>query len=68
MGVIRPKALIISDPELNCDCAGLSIDDLNISHLGFSVSVVEGYDLIIYSGTKGDKILKSKYTKTGKII
>ena len=59
------NTLIIGDDELNCDCKTLSIEELNISHVGFSIQVLEGFDLIIYSGTKGCKIIKSKYTKTG---
>ena len=61
------KTLIVYDEDLNCDCKDKTIDDISIVNVGFSVSVIDYYDLIIYSGSKGTKILKSKYTKTGTI-
>lgn len=61
----KATTLIIGDVELNCNCKDLSIDDLNITHVGFSMSVINQFDIIIYSDTKGTKILKSVYTKTG---
>lgn len=61
----KVTTLIIGDVELNCDCKDLTIDDLNITHIGFSKSVIDQFDMIIYSDTRGTKILKSVYTKTG---
>lgn len=61
------KTLIIDDNDLNCKCEDLTINELNITHVGFSTSLMDNFDMIIYSGKKGSKIIKSKYTKTGKI-
>lgn len=57
--------LIIGDDELECKCEGKSIDEINISSIGFSIETLEKFDLIIYQGKKGTKIIKSKYTNTG---
>jgi hypothetical protein len=59
--------LIIGDDELECKCEGKSIDEINISSIGFSIETLEKFDLIIYQGKKGTKIIKSKYTNTGVI-
>lgn len=61
----RATTLIIGDVELNCNCKDLTIEDLNITHIGFSDMVLNQFDIILYSGSKGTKILKSTYTKTG---
>lgn len=62
------NSLIIGDSELDCDCDKVTIDDLNISHVGFAISVLDKFDFIMYEGKKGTKILKSVYTKTGKVV
>ncbi len=59
--------LIIGDDELECKCEGKSIDEINISSIGFSIDTLNKFDLIIYQGKKGTKIIKSKYTNTGVI-
>lgn len=59
--------LIIGDDELECKCEGKSIDEINISSIGFSIETLNKFDLIIYQGKKGTKIIKSKYTNTGVI-
>ncbi len=61
------NTLIIGDDELECKCKGKSIDEINISSIGFSIETLEKFDLIIYNGNKGTKIIKSKYTNTGVI-
>lgn len=61
----RASTLVIGDTELNCTCKDLSIEDLNITHVGLNMQVLEPFDIIIYSGSRGTKIIKSKYTKTG---
>ena len=64
----RINALLIGDNELECNCKDKTIDDINISLVAFSPDTLEKYDLIIYSGSKGTKIVKSTYTKTGKVV
>ena len=59
------KTLIVNDDDMNCDCSTKTIEDITILNVGFSVSVLDSFDMIIYDGTKGTKVLKSVYTKTG---
>lgn len=59
------KTLIVDDNDLNCDCSKKTIDDISILDVGFSVSVIDSFEMIVYDGSKGSKILKSKYIKTG---
>lgn len=61
-------ALLIGDDELECKCKDKTIDDINISMVAFSPDTLKKYDLIIYSGSKGTKIIKSTYTMTGKVV
>ena len=61
------KALILNDDDLECDCDKVSIEKLNMTHLGFNQKDIEDYGLIVYRGKKGTKILKSNYFKPGKI-
>lgn len=59
------KTLIVNDDDLNCDCSSKTIEDISIANVGFSLSVIESFDMVIYDGVKGTKIIKSVYTKTG---
>ncbi len=63
----KASTLILSDIELHCNCKDLTLEDLNLTHIGLNMNILDKFDLIIYSGEKGDKILKSKFTKTGTI-
>lgn len=61
------KLLVIGDSELECECDDITIDNLTFEQISFNESDLIGYDLIVYSGKKGTKILKSQYFKSGKI-
>ena len=52
---------------MNCDTRNSSLDNMGIQNIGLSMFAIQDYDLIIYEGKKGSKILKSKYTKKGVI-
>ena len=62
------KLLILNDEDMNCDSKNSSIDNMGVENIGLSMFAIQDYDLVIYEGTKGSKILKSKYTKKGKIL
>jgi hypothetical protein len=62
------KLLILDDEDMNCDTKNSSIDKMSLENIGLSMFAIQDYDLVIYEGKKGSKILKSKYTKKGKII
>lgn len=62
------NTLIVNDDDLECKSEKLTLHDLKITHLNFQLKDLDEFDLIIYSGKRGTKILKSKYFKSGKII
>ena len=62
------KLLILNDAEMNCDTKTADINKLGLEDIGLSMFAIQGYDMVIYEGIKGSKILKSKYTKKGVII
>ena len=59
------KTLILNDDDLECDCKDLNINDLNLASVGFRFSDIENFDMIVYKGKRGEKILRSKYTGLG---
>ncbi len=61
------KTLFLNDDDMNCNCSQKTIEDITIVDVGLGISILNNFELIIYSGSKGTKILKSEYTKTGVI-
>lgn len=61
------ECLLINDDDLNCDCKDKTIDDINITTTNFTIDILNRFDIVLYDGKKGTKLIKSKYTKTGKI-
>ena len=61
------KLLIVNDDDMNCDIAKDTIETMNLGNVGFSSLVLDKYDMVIYVGAKGSKILKSRYTPLGLI-
>lgn len=59
--------LILSDEDMNCDSSSQDLSKMTLDNIGFSMFAIKDYDIIIYDGKKGSKILKSKYTKKGEI-
>lgn len=62
------KLLILDDADMNCDTKTADINKMGIEDIGLSMFAIQNYDLVIYEGVKGSKILKSKYTKKGVIL
>jgi len=62
------KTLIVGDSDLDCDCEKVTLENMTILNLGFIWKDIEDYELIVYSGKRGTKILRSKYFETGKLI
>lgn len=60
--------LLLSDEDMNCDTKTKDLSKMGIENIGFSMLAIKDYDLVVYEGKKGTKILKSKYTKKGEII
>ena len=61
------NTLIVNDDDLDCDCKETTLDSMTIANVGFRLPDIEKFDIVIYKGTRGEKILRSKYTKLGKI-
>ena len=67
MNKVKLDTLIVNDDDLECRNDKTTLTDLNLSNLNFNLDDVERFDLIVYKGKKGTKILKSRYFKIGKI-
>lgn len=54
------NTLIVDDNDLDCKkkSTEITLDDINLGSLGFIAQDLEKYDLIIYQGTRGRKILR----------
>lgn len=62
------RTLILNDDDLNCDDKKkTTLSDLKLVHIGIKLEDMSNFDLIVYKGKKGTKILKSNYFKIGKI-
>ena len=61
------KLLVVNDDDMNCDIAKDTIETMNLGNVGFSNLVLDKYDMVVYVGAKGSKILKSRYTPLGLI-
>ena len=52
------NTLIVDDNDLNCKCEGLTLEEINLGKVGFVNVDLEKFDLIVYKGKRGKKILK----------
>lgn len=59
--------LLLSDEDMNCDSSTQDLSKMSLDNIGFSMLAIKDYDIVVYEGKKGSKILKSKYTKKGEI-
>lgn len=55
------KLLILDDNDLNCDCPNKVLSSLTLRDTNFNPADLIKYDLIVYRGLKGTKILKSTF-------
>lgn len=58
---IVSNVLIVDDNDLDCkkkDEKEITLDEINIAKLGFIAGDLKGYDIIIYSGKLGKKLLR----------
>lgn len=61
------NTLIINDDDLDCDCKETTLENMTIANVGFRLPDIERFDMVIYKGKRGQKILRSRYTGLGKI-
>ena len=52
------NTLIVDDNDLNCNCEGLTLEGINLGKVGFVNVDLAKFDLIVYKGKRGKKILK----------
>lgn len=61
-------SLIVGDDDIECKSESLTLTDLSTKDLNFNLEDLKKFELIVYSGKRGTKILRSKYFKSGKIV
>lgn len=61
------NTLIVNDNDVDCNSDKLTLTDLTIQNLNFILDDLKSFELIVYSGKRGTKVLRSKYFKSGKI-
>jgi len=61
------KLLILNDDDMNCK-TGSDIEKMQLTDIGFSMFAIQDYDMVIYEGKKGMKILKSRYTQKKGVV
>ena len=54
------NTLIVNDDDLECTKKERTLEDINLSKVGFLMKDLNKFDLIIYKGKLGQKILKIK--------
>lgn len=54
------NTLIVNDDDLDCrkDKKEMSLDDIKLSQVGFKLSDLEKFDIIVYKGRLGKKTLR----------
>jgi hypothetical protein len=54
------NTLIVNDDDLDCrkDKKEMSLDDIKLSQVGFKLSDLEKFDIIVYKGRLGKKPLR----------
>lgn len=59
------NVLLLDDKMLNCNCTDLDIDKIDISTVALPSTSIDEFEMVIYNGKHGMKILKSTLTPTG---
>lgn len=64
MNRYSPNLLVVNDNDVHCKTPE-SLEPMTLDNLNFLPGDIEKYDLIVYQGKRGTKILKSAFFKTG---
>lgn len=59
------NVLLLDDKMLNCNCTDIDIDKIDISTVALPSTSIDEFEMVIYNGKQGMKILKSTLTPTG---
>jgi len=57
--------LIVNDDDLECDCKDTTLENMTIASVGFRLPDIEKFDMVVYKGKRGQKILRSNCTGLG---
>lgn len=64
MNRYNPKLLVVDDHDVHCKTPE-DLEPMTLDNLNFLPADIEKFDLIVYQGKRGTKILKSAFFKTG---
>lgn len=59
------NTLFVNDDDLECDCKDVTLENLTIANVGFRLPDIEKFDMVIYKGKRGQKVLRSNCTNLG---
>lgn len=60
---------MVNDDDLLCDPEhSLTLSDLRLTNVNPELGDLDPFDLVVYVGRKGTKILKSRAFRTGRVI
>lgn len=63
------NTLMVNDDDLLCDPKhALTLSDLKLTNINPELGELDSFDLIVYVGRKGTKVLKSRVFRTGKVL
>jgi hypothetical protein len=60
------KTLVLGDSDIECKTN--DITKMNIGNTNFIQADLDKYDLVVYQGKLGTKILKSRYFSIGQVV
>ena len=61
------NTIILSDDDLDCKENKVTLTDLSFNHLGINLEDLSKFDLVVYKGKKGTKILRSNCFRSGRV-
>lgn len=53
------KILVVNDDDLDCTKEERTLEDITIDKVGFSVSSLSSFQIVIYKGKLGKKVLRA---------
>lgn len=66
MNRVSLKTLILGDDDVNCKVES-DVSKMNLDSTNFLPKDLDTYDLVVYQGKRGTKILKSRYFNGGTV-
>ena len=59
-----PRLLMVDDNDIQCKTPD-DLEPMTLNNLNFLPTDIEKFDIIVYQGKRGTKVLKSAFFKTG---